>query len=372
MTQSHCAHHFYYSWSNLETLTDATDACANDERCVGVWDRGCDRGRYGDVFLCFKMEEGDLTATNDVPGQVFPPGLAGVQCVMLKAMPPPPPQPPVTPPPPPPPPPPHPPPHSPPQPPPPNTAASQLANGIALGTVLAFCLTTLGGLMFCIVQQRSPRLQRHTQAAAERLWLLAQAVSLWALRMGLMVAPVEERCSASSSHSSRSRSCSRSRTSDSTQPSTDANAWLGLVSSPASPVGPLGLRGGFSAPSSPAGTPGLRGSFSRQPSWTDANATDSGGGGSGGGGSCGSSGGGGGVRDAVVPLSPPVQGAPVRGVPVGPPTLTSRGACGGGFGSDGGGGDGSGGGGGYGSSGGGSCGSSGVGGDAAGADAPRL
>ena len=138
------------------------------------------------------MEEGDLAAKDDVAGHVAPPRESGIDCVMLKATPPPPPHPPAPPPSPPspplplaPPPPPLPP--RPPQPPPPDLAATLLADGVALGAVLAFCLAIFGGLMFCMVRRRSPRLQRRTQAAADRLWQLAETVSLWALALGLLV-----------------------------------------------------------------------------------------------------------------------------------------------------------------------------------------
>ena len=44
---THCSQHFYYSWaaivvSDAETLRNAVDSCAQDQNCVGVWDRGCD------------------------------------------------------------------------------------------------------------------------------------------------------------------------------------------------------------------------------------------------------------------------------------------------------------------------------------------
>eukprot|EP00964_Phaeocystis_antarctica_P092023 scaffold59090_cov45-Phaeocystis_antarctica.AAC.1 len=126
-----------------------------------------------------------------------------------------------------------------------------------------------------MVRRRSPRLQRRTQAAAERLWLLAEAVSLWATALGILVAPIEERCGSSVPANSRSnsRSRSRSRTDDATQPPADANA----ASAPSPLRRALSAPGAVSAPVSPA----LQRSLS-----------------------------------AAVPLSPPVEGVPVRGVPV--------------------------------------------------------
>ena len=88
--------------------------------------------------------------------------------------------------------------------------------------------------MFCMVRRRSPRLQRRTQAAADRLWQLAETVSLWAHALGLLVAPVEERCG-SSRRSSSSRSTSHSHGSISSSRSSSRSSSHGRSNSHGSP-----------------------------------------------------------------------------------------------------------------------------------------